>query len=108
MKAGRHLLSFFSVSKSYFDDPEKDSKQLPQLSQQKAWAEHRAWTAVDYVKGGNDVELEYSVLAKIVAELVDSNCAGVYVPAENSFIPNDESLYGELQTIAAARDAGIS
>jgi hypothetical protein len=107
MKAGPHLLSFLNVSKSYLDDPAEDSKQLSDLSAQNAWAEHRAWTAVDYVKGGKDPELEYSVLAKVVAELIDSNCAGVYVPAENSFMPNDALLYGELQKIAAARDAGI-
>jgi hypothetical protein len=108
MKAGPHVLTFFTAPKSYFEDPERDSKRFPGIRQQRAWAEHRAWAAVDYLKGGIDLELEYSVLAKIVAELLDPNCVGVYVPAENSFLPNDASLYGELQKIAAARDAGIS
>jgi hypothetical protein len=38
---------------------------------------------VDFVKAGVDLELEYGVLAKLCAEMLDANCAGVYVRGYN-------------------------
>ena len=109
LKAARHTLSFLNASRPYLDDdPAKIAKRLPKLSQQKAWAEHRAWTAVDYLKGGNDVELEFCILARLVAEMLSANCAGLYLPGERSFMPNDSSLYSVLQEIAASRNSEIA
>ena len=51
-----------------------------------------AWTAVDYVKGGADLEFEYAVLAKLCGEMLDVNCVGLYVPGKRTFIPNDDSF----------------
>jgi hypothetical protein len=72
------------------------------------WAEHRAWTAVDYVKGGVDLDLEYAVLATLCAEMLDVNCVGLYVPREQSLIPSDGSLRGDLQRMAASRHLGVT
>ena len=73
-----------------------------------AWAEHTSWIAVDYVKGGIDLELEYAVLAGMCAEMLDGNCVGVYVPRERSFIPNDDSLLPELHRITFSRHHGLT
>jgi hypothetical protein len=110
MKAGPHTLSFLNYTKPYGegDFPQEFGRLLPKASQRQAWAEHTAWTAVDYVKGGADPELEYGVLAKLCAEMLDDNCVGVYVPREQSFIPNDSSLRGELQRISASRHLGVT
>jgi hypothetical protein len=109
LKAGPHVLSFLTHNRPYGerDFPTDFGQRLPQRSQREAWAAHAAWTAVDYVKGGVDLELEYCVLAKLCAELLDTNCTAVWVPREQSLIPNDDSLYSELQRIAAARDLTI-
>jgi hypothetical protein len=107
MKAGPHLLNFFHHSKPYVDNSKTNVDWLPQASQRQAWAEHTACVGVDYMNRNTDVELSYCVLAKLVAEMLDENCAGIYVPRENSLIPHDKSLYGELQKIASARNAGI-
>jgi hypothetical protein len=64
--------------------------------------------AVDYVKGGIDLELEYAVLAGLCAEMLDGNCVGVYVPRERSFIPNDGSLLPELHRITLSRHHGVT
>jgi hypothetical protein len=97
MKAGRHTLSFLNYTKPYGegDFPQEFGRLLPKASQRQAWAEHTAWTAVDYVKGGVDLELEYAVLATLCAELLDANCVGLYIPREQNFIPNDGSLMGD-------------
>jgi hypothetical protein len=58
---------------------------------------------VDFVKAGVDLELEYGVLAKLCAEMLDANCAGVYVRGYNLIIPNDGSLRGQLQRMAGSR-----
>jgi len=101
------MLSFLNYKKPYGDDPQRFGRSMPTASQRQAWAEHTAWTAVDYVKGGADPELEYGVLAKLCAEMLDDNCVGVYVPREESFIPNDGSLRRELQRIATLRHLGV-
>jgi hypothetical protein len=109
MKFGPHLLSLFHYPKPYVDNPQENISWLPQESQREAWAEHAACVGVDYVKGDGDTdsELAYCVLAKLVAEMLDENCAGIYVPRENSLIPNNESLYMDLQKMASARNTGI-
>jgi hypothetical protein len=69
--------------------------------------EHSACIAVDYLNYDVDVQLGYCVLSKFVAEMLDRNCTGIYIPRENRLIPNDESLYSELQRVAAARDSRV-
>jgi hypothetical protein len=101
MKAGPHTLSFLNYTKPYGDHPEKFGKAMPVAIQRKAWAEHTAWTAVDYVKDGANPEIEYAILARLCAEMIDENCVGAYLPRERRFIPNDVSLAPELHRIAS-------
>jgi hypothetical protein len=108
MKAGPHVLSFLNYSKPYGDDSDEFGRTMPMASQRRAWAQHKAWTAVDYAKGGIDLELEYAVLAKLCMEMLDENCVGAYVPRERRFIPNDGSLLPELRRITSLRHHGVS
>jgi|HubBroStandDraft_6_1064221.scaffolds.fasta_scaffold426218_3 hypothetical protein len=108
MKAGPHTLSFLNQTRPYGDDPQEFERSWPKVSQREAWAKHTAWTAVDYVKGGVDLKLEYAVLARLCAELLDVNCAGLYVPGKQTFTPNDGSLREELQRMAASRPLGVT
>ncbi|MGC1371452.1 MAG: hypothetical protein WA824_04870 [Candidatus Sulfotelmatobacter sp.] len=108
MKAGSHILSFLNYTKPYGDPVDGFGAAMPMASQRQAWAEHSAWTAVDYAKGGIDLELEYAVLARLCAEMVDGNCTGVFMPRERMFIPNDGSLLPELYRIASLRDHGVT
>src|ERR1022692_2835682 len=108
MKAGPHSLSFMNYRKPYGDDSYNFGRSLPKASQRQAWAEHTAWTAVDYVKGGADLELEYAVLARLCTEMLDVNCVGLYVPGQRTFIPNDRWLREYLQSVAESRRHGIT
>jgi hypothetical protein len=108
MKAGPHTLSFLNYTKPYGDHPEEFGRAMPKASQRQAWAEHTAWTAIDYAKGGVDLELEYAVLAGLCAEMLDGNCVGVFVPRERRFIPNDGSLLPELHRITSLRHHGVT
>jgi hypothetical protein len=93
-----HMISLLNSNKPYFNvNPDEHAKTLPQASQQKAWRDHRAWISLDYIRSGRDIELEYSTLARLAAEMVDENCSGLYVPRERSFIPNDISLRDALE-----------
>ena len=103
MKAGSHTLSFLNQTRPYGDDPQEFQSAWPRASQREAWAKHKAWTAVDYVKGGLDLKLEYAVLAKLCSEMLDVNCVGVYIPGEQAFFPNDDSLPDELRRRTASR-----
>jgi hypothetical protein len=108
LKAGPHVLNCFYYPKPYIDNPKEQIDWLPQVSQQRAWVEHSACVAVDYLNHDMDVQLGYCVLSKLVAEMLDRNCTGIYIPRENRLIPNDESLYSELQRVAAARDPRVA
>jgi hypothetical protein len=108
LKAGSHLLNLLHNSEPYFDNSPEHVEWLPQESQRRAWIEHAAWAAVDYMNHDVDVDLAYCVLAKLVSEMLDENCTGVYMPRERSMVPNDESLYSELQRIASSRETGVS
>jgi len=108
MRTGPHTLSFLNYTKPYGGDPSEFGTAMPIPSQRQAWAEHTAWTAVDYAKGGIDLELEYAVLTGLCAEMLDGNCVGIYVPRERRFIPNDGSLLPELRRITSLRHHGMT
>jgi hypothetical protein len=107
MKAGPHLLNFFYYPESYIENPRANVDWLPHPSQRQAWANHSACVGVDYLNHGVSVELGYCVLAKLVAEIIDENSTGIYIPRQRSLIPNDESLYLELQKLASTCDSDV-
>jgi hypothetical protein len=107
MKAGPHLLNFFNYPKPYIDNPSENIDWLHKMSQRRAWTEHSACFGIIYTNQEADVELGYCVLSKLVAEMLDGNCTGVYITRESSLVPNDESLYRELQKMASSRESGI-
>jgi len=105
--AGPHLLKLFHYPHPYIDDPSHNVKWLPQAIQRKAWCEHTACVGVDYFNEDVDLELAYSVLTKLAAEMLDGNCTAIYMPRDNRLIPNYESAYLELQSFASSRNLGI-
>jgi hypothetical protein len=106
LQAGPHRLSFVNHPKPYEEKPEEDLDWLPKLEQQRAWAEHTACLWVYYLTAGTDLQLAHSILAKVLEQLLDEDCAGVYVPSESSLIPAEEASVG-LQEIAAHSFSGL-
>jgi len=107
MKAGPHGINFLDSAAPYLGNPKENVHWLPDARQRQAWVEHSAYVAVDYLNRGVSFALGYAVLSKLVAEMLDGNCTGVYVPERSSLIPNDEALYLELQKLASSCDAGV-
>jgi len=89
IKVGPHVLNVFNSDVPYIEVPRDNVGGLPEMSQWQALAEHNACTGVDYMNGDADVGLGHSVLAKLVAEMVDADCTGVYILREKRVIPND-------------------
>lgn len=110
IKAGPHLLNVLHQNRSYGGDggPPQNADWLPRPEQKQAWLQHAAWSAIDYMGRDADLELAYCVLFKLVAELIDGNCTGIYVPGESMLSPNDQLLYLRLQKIAGSRNPGIA
>lgn len=106
LQAGPHRLSFVNQPKPYEEKPEEDLGWLPKLSQQRAWAEHTACLWAYYLTTETDLQLAHCILAKILQQLLDENCTGVYVPSESSLIPAEEASMG-LQEIAEYRFSGL-
>jgi hypothetical protein len=99
IKVGPHALNFLNHAKPYgaSDFPPEFVATFPESNQREAWTAHKAWTAMDYVKGGKNLNAEYGVLATLCAEVVDTNCLALYEPRERTLIPNDGRLRGELK-----------
>jgi hypothetical protein len=108
MKAGPHLLNFFYYPGPYVENPKENVDWLPRPSQRQAWLQHSGCLGVDYLNDGVSIELGYCVLSQLIAEMLDGNCTGIYIPRERSLIPNDESLYLELHKLGSARESGIN
>jgi len=108
MVAEPHKISFLHYSRPYGDSPEHSrefGRAMATESQRQAWAEHNAWTAVVYVAGIVEFDLAHALLARLCAQVVDDNCAGVYMPGGRVFIPNDGSLLPALEQLGSAGPA---
>jgi hypothetical protein len=108
MKAGPHFLNFFCHPGPYIENPKENVDWLPQPCQQQAWIQHSGCLGVDYLNDGVSVEIGYCVLAQFVSEMLDGNCTGIYIPREQSLIPNDESLYLELHRLGSSCESGVN
>jgi len=108
MKAGPHLINFFYYPGPYVENPKENTAWLPHPSQRQAGIQHSGCLGVDYMNDGVSVELGYCVLSQLVAEMLDGNCTGIYIPRERSLIPNDDSLYLELHKLGSACESGIN
>lgn|SRR6266853_869090 len=106
LQAGPHRFSFVNQPKPYEEKPEEDLGWLPKQSQQRAWAEHTACCWVCYLTTKTNLELAHCILAKVLVQLLDENCAGVYVPSESSLIPAEEASM-ELQRMGSYRFSGL-
>ncbi len=105
LHVGGHMLSLVSVGQRYLGNMSSEfEKRMQNPVQRSVWARHTSWTAVDYLPGGGDIELKYCVLARFIAELLDSNCLGIYMPGEQALMPHDPDVYAELKKMGASRD----
>lgn len=113
VKVGSHFLNILHANTPYFghvDDGEFENF-LPEAERRLAWRAHHAWCAVDHMIKGTDEQTKYCVLAALVAEMVNDNCSGVWIPKFRHFMPNavfkGMLLYPELQRIARSKEIDI-
>lgn len=114
VKVGPHVLNILHADRLYFGglDPTDLKEFLPEPERQNAWQSHHAWCAVDYMVKDTDEDTKYSVLAALVAQMVDENCSGVWIPEFRSFIPNAAFngilLYPALQHVAHLKEVDLN
>ena len=106
LQAGLHNLSFVNQSKPYEDRPEEDLTWLSMPSQKKVWSEHTACCWVNYQTTETDVEFALCVLSKVVAQILDENCLGVFIPYLLSLIPA-EAASVDLSRVGEHRFSGL-
>jgi hypothetical protein len=105
---GPHTLSFLFYTKPYGEQSPEFGNSMPLESQRKAWAEHKAWMAIDYARGRVDIDSKYVVLARLCTHLYDDNCVGLYLPRENAFVPGRAGAGRQLAKIVAYRDVVVT
>ncbi len=107
LKVGAHILSLQAQFRRYEAAPEFANTLVPIEAQRKAWEQHTAWAAIDYVSGsaagGTDVHQEHCLLAKLCAEVIDDNCTGVYIPLRQLVLPYNKSTKLVLQRLSEAK-----
>jgi len=85
VKAGPFLISLLEAEEPYLGDPAEVAQGFNNKRLEDAWIEHRTWIAFDLMNGDIPKKKAYRVLAKLVTELLDARCAGIYLPKENQF-----------------------
>jgi hypothetical protein len=103
MKVGKFMLHFPVQRRPYLEDPEKIAQGFAREELRNAWRQHRAWVSIDCMNRSEDVEMEYCVIAKVTAELLDENCVGLFMPHERSFMTNDRGLREWLVSLGSRR-----
>ena len=89
IKAGIYVVHLIHANQPYLGDPQEVAKQLPREEQRIAWRQHNTWASFDLWNEGVQKAEAYAALAKFALNLGDENCAGVYLPKEEIFMPND-------------------
>jgi hypothetical protein len=94
----------------YSPDPVKDALSFSDAKWQRAWREHRSWISVDLIRAdgasGAGVLREYPRLGKLLAQFVDDNCLGAYIPGPSErdtdhFIAMSPELRKELLNLGS-------
>jgi hypothetical protein len=107
MKVGPHTLSFMFYTKPYGSDSDILGKSWRLQDQRRAWEEHSVFMAIDYAKGGIDLESRYVLLAKLSKELYDANCLGIYLPRERAFVPGEKSVHEMFDRVTSSRKVDV-
>jgi hypothetical protein len=104
LKAGWALISIRPKWGAYLgkngeDDVETGAALLPE-EQRRWWRKQRAWVAFDLQNSEKPESSEMQVLAKLLLELVDERCCGVWIPRSGRFLPNDGTAIAELTRLS--------
>ena len=85
--------------RTYVDDPGAESQQFEDLRARTAFAEHKAWVAVDLATDPGDKlrPQALTLMAKLAAEFYDDHCTLLYSPALNRFAVPGPEVEAKLQ-----------
>jgi hypothetical protein len=101
VKAGASLISVLEADQPYLGDPAEVAKGFKNELLKSAWMEHHTWVSFDLMNRDVPKKQAYKVLAKLVAELLDNRCGGIYLPKENQFtIQNHAAAAERLRSLA--------
>jgi len=101
VKAGVSLISVLESEQPYLGNPTEVAKGFKNQLLESAWIEHHTWVSFDLMNRDIPKKQAYKVLAKLVVELLDARCAGIYLPKENQFtIQNHAAAAERLRRLA--------
>jgi hypothetical protein len=100
VKAGASFIKVLEISEPYLGNPTEVAQGFKDKRLGEAWIEHHSWLAFDLMNRDVTRKQANTVLAKLVAELLDARCAGIYLPKENQFtIQSDGSAAKHLHRL---------
>lgn len=84
----------------YFSDSEQVAESIWEVRHKKVVLEHRAWLSVDALQRDEtaDDAATYSLLGKLLAELIDEQCLAVLCPREKRLFVCDEETDTHLRS----------
>jgi len=97
-----YLFIVNSFERPYWDDPDRFAAQIPDLRQRHVVKDSRAWLSVDVIRPDQLSPAEnieaYRKICRLAAELLDSNCLGVYLPETGVLRAQDEALLAAMRS----------
>lgn len=71
----------------YMPDPAHASESFPELRLRKAIRDHKAWLSMDIVPHEAAAPERYRIVARVLGNLVGTDCLALYHPPLNQFVP---------------------
>lgn len=103
LKAGTYLITVLHKWGAYGgkteDDVEAGAAHLPEEAAT-FWREQKAWVAFDLQNKDLPKEEAHGVLAKLLLQVADERCCGIFVPSTGLFLANDGTAEAELRRLA--------
>lgn len=101
VKSGKWFISVLEKPTPYLGNPDEVAEGFKDIQLRGAWREHSAWVAFDLQNRDANKKEAYRVLAPLVSELLDTRCAGIYLPKDNRFTTqSDGSAIEHLRWLA--------
>ena len=105
LKTGDYLVSSCPHWGAYLakineEDVETGAALVPE-EQRPWWRRQRAWVSFDLMNDDVPERAAMRILAKLLLEVVDERCCGVWLPHKGRFLPNDGTTITELTILSS-------
>ena len=100
------MLTVANSANPYGDSPVEQAEEMKDVRWRRAWFEQSAFIAIDYVLSSQrrlKLQDKYAVVAKLAAELLGNDYAGICLPGEDQIVPANAGLENALRNFSTLK-----